>query len=78
MSVGPLPLQKLKMWNLPEVDLIGGPAQGLVVIVTGPTSGIGREVASALARRGATGACSGCVDAQEIAQPLLPARLPAA
>lgn len=56
-TVGTLPLQKLKMWNLPEVDLIGGPAQGLVFVVTGPTSGIGREVASALARRGAVGAC---------------------
>ncbi len=43
------------MRGLPSLDLIGGPAEGLTVIVTGPTSGIGRETAAELARRGATG-----------------------
>ncbi|PRW61076.1 short-chain dehydrogenase reductase SDR [Chlorella sorokiniana] len=47
-------LQKLWMRGLPSLDLIGGPAEGLTVIVTGPTSGIGRETAAELARRGAT------------------------
>lgn len=46
------------MRGLPSLDLIGGPAEGLTVIVTGPTSGIGRETAAELARRGATGGYS--------------------
>ncbi|PSC73472.1 short-chain dehydrogenase [Micractinium conductrix] len=46
-------LQKLWMRGLPELSLVGGPAAGQVVVVTGPTSGIGRETAVALARRGA-------------------------
>ena len=46
-------LQKLGMLHLDEVDYVGGPAEGLTAIVTGPTSGIGAETASALARRGA-------------------------
>jgi hypothetical protein len=29
------------MTHLDEVDFVGGPAKGLTVIVTGPTSGIG-------------------------------------
>jgi hypothetical protein len=41
--------------NLPSLDLIGGPVEGLVCIVTGPTSGIGKETATELARRGAHG-----------------------
>ena len=51
--------QKLWMRGLPSLDLIGGPAEGLTVVVTGPTSGIGRETAAALAARGATGARAG-------------------
>ena len=43
------------MLNLPSLDLIGGPVEGLVCIVTGPTSGIGKETATELARRGAHG-----------------------
>lgn len=43
------------MRGLPSLDLIGGPAEGQVVVVTGPTSGIGRETAAALASRGARG-----------------------
>jgi hypothetical protein len=43
------------MMNLPSLDLIGGPVEGLVCIVTGPTSGIGKETATELARRGAHG-----------------------
>ncbi|KAI3432217.1 hypothetical protein D9Q98_003779 [Chlorella vulgaris] len=46
-------LQKLWMRGLPPLSLIGGPAEGQVVIVTGPTSGIGKETAAALAARGA-------------------------
>ncbi|KAL4424097.1 hypothetical protein ABPG75_001398 [Micractinium tetrahymenae] len=46
-------LQKLWMRGLPSLSLIGGPAEGLVVVVTGPTSGIGTETAAALAARGA-------------------------
>ena len=47
--------QKLWMRGLPSLGLIGGPAEGQVVVVTGPTSGIGRETAAALAARGARG-----------------------
>ena len=47
--------QKLWMRGLPELSLIGGPAEGRVVVVTGPTSGIGKETAAALAARGAHG-----------------------
>jgi len=43
------------MRNLPEIGLIGGPTDGMVCIVTGPTSGIGKEAATELARRGAHG-----------------------
>lgn len=43
------------MRHLPQLDSIGGPADGLICIVTGPTSGIGREAAGELARRGAHG-----------------------
>ncbi|GAB4815098.1 hypothetical protein N2152v2_002144 [Parachlorella kessleri] len=46
-------LQKLWMRNLPTLESIGGPANGHVCIVTGPTSGIGWETAFALAQRGA-------------------------
>lgn len=48
-------MQKLWMMNLPSLDLIGGPVEGLVCVVTGPTSGIGKETATELARRGAHG-----------------------
>ncbi|KAG7674068.1 putative Dehydrogenase/reductase SDR family member FEY [Nannochloris sp. 'desiccata'] len=54
MAVGvEVALQKLWMMNLPSLDLIGGPVEGLVCVVTGPTSGIGKETATELARRGA-------------------------
>lgn len=53
-------LQKLWMRGLPSLSLIGGPADGLVVVVTGPTSGIGRETAAALAVRGARGERCAC------------------
>ncbi|KAL4419280.1 hypothetical protein ABPG77_008330 [Micractinium sp. CCAP 211/92] len=54
LSVGlELCLQKLWMRGLPSLSLIGGPAEGLVVVVTGPTSGIGKETAAELAARGA-------------------------
>ncbi|KAJ9508868.1 hypothetical protein QJQ45_028188 [Haematococcus lacustris] len=45
--------KKLGMQHLGSIDSVGGPVQGLTVIVTGPTSGIGKETAAALARRGA-------------------------
>ena len=51
--------QKLWMRGLPSLGLIGGPAEGQVVVVTGPTSGIGRETAAALAARGARGELQG-------------------
>jgi NAD(P)-dependent dehydrogenase (short-subunit alcohol dehydrogenase family) len=41
------------MRHLSDINLIGGPASGLVCIITGPTSGIGKEAALELARRGA-------------------------
>lgn len=47
--------QKLWMRGLPELSLVGGPAEGRVVVITGPTSGIGKETAAALAARGAHG-----------------------
>jgi NADP-dependent 3-hydroxy acid dehydrogenase YdfG len=43
------------MRHLPQLDGIGGPADGLICIVTGSTSGIGKEAAGELARRGAHG-----------------------
>lgn len=46
------------MRSLPSLDLIGGPAEGQMVVVTGPTSGIGKETAAALAARGAHGGCA--------------------
>ncbi|KAF5831959.1 hypothetical protein DUNSADRAFT_12354 [Dunaliella salina] len=41
------------MLHLPQIDQLGEPTPGLTAIVTGPTSGIGKETAAALARRGA-------------------------
>eukprot|EP00199_Chlamydomonas_sp_CCMP681_P004426 CAMPEP_0119113964 /NCGR_PEP_ID=MMETSP1180-20130426/45759_1 /TAXON_ID=3052 ORGANISM="Chlamydomonas cf sp, Strain CCMP681" /NCGR_SAMPLE_ID=MMETSP1180 /ASSEMBLY_ACC=CAM_ASM_000741 /LENGTH=81 /DNA_ID=CAMNT_0007102285 /DNA_START=77 /DNA_END=318 /DNA_ORIENTATION=+ len=41
------------MYDLDDVDFVGGPAKGLTIIITGPTSGIGKETAAAMARRGA-------------------------
>lgn len=41
--------------KIPDLSAIGGPVEGLVAIVTGPTSGIGKETATELARRGAHG-----------------------
>lgn len=52
-------MQKLWMRGLPSLSLIGGPAEGQVVVVTGPTSGIGRETAAALAARGSHGEFAG-------------------
>lgn len=43
--------QRFRLRTLPDVDSIGGPAEGLTFIVTGPTSGIGKETAAALLRR---------------------------
>ncbi|CAL5227473.1 g10450 [Coccomyxa viridis] len=45
--------QKLQLFRLPSLADIGGPVEGCTCIVTGPTSGIGRETASTLARRNA-------------------------
>ena len=47
--------QKLFNIGVPELRHIGGPVEGLVAVVTGPTSGIGRVTAIELGRRGATG-----------------------
>ena len=46
------------MRHLPSLQDIGGPVEGLVCIVTGPTAGIGKQTAMELARRGAHGRCS--------------------
>ncbi|MEW5316739.1 MAG: hypothetical protein WDW38_008090 [Sanguina aurantia] len=46
--------QKLSMRHLGDLDSMSGPMDGLTVIVTGPTSGIGKETAAVLARKGAT------------------------
>lgn len=45
--------QKIWMTHLGKLDTVGGPVDGLNIIVTGPTSGIGRETAATLVRRGA-------------------------
>jgi len=45
------------MRNLPPIGLIGGAVESQVCIITGPTSGIGKETAAELARRGAHGMC---------------------
>jgi len=45
--------QKFGMFHLDHIDFVGGSVKGLTAIVTGPTSGIGKETAAALARRGA-------------------------
>ena len=49
--------QRLGMRHLGPVDTVGdeGSVRGLTVVVTGPTAGIGRATAAALARRGAHG-----------------------
>ena len=47
--------QKLLNIGVPDLANIGGAANGLVALVTGPTSGIGRVTAIELGRRGATG-----------------------
>lgn len=47
--------QKLCTFRVPDLAAVGGPVKGLVALVTGPTSGIGRAVAVELGRRGATG-----------------------
>ena len=57
--------QKLLNLGVPELADVGGPVKGLVALVTGPTSGIGRVTAVELGRRGATGArksniCTNC------------------
>ncbi|DBA69396.1 hypothetical protein WJX79_008778 [Trebouxia sp. C0005] len=43
--------QKVRLRGVPPIDSVGGPAEGLTYIVTGPTSGIGKETAAALLRR---------------------------
>ena len=48
-------LQKLWTRKVGPLALTGGMAEDLVCIVTGPTSGIGKEIAKELARRGAQG-----------------------
>jgi len=52
-SMGLVFFQKWGMLHLPQIDQLGEPTPGLTAIVTGPTSGIGKETAAALARRGA-------------------------
>lgn len=53
-------LQKVWMRHVPPLKEVGGPAKDMVCIVTGPTSGIGRETALELARRGAHGEYRNC------------------
>lgn len=48
-------MQKWSMRQVPSLQEIGGPVDGLVCIITGPTSGIGKQTAIELARRGAHG-----------------------
>ena len=48
--------QKLFTWHVPSLRKVGGSLDGQVAMVTGATSGIGRETALELGRRGATGA----------------------
>ena len=60
--LGDVFLQRLFLARLGPPDAVGGPAAGRTFIVTGPTSGIGRETAAALARRGAR-LVLGCRDA---------------
>ncbi|KAK2075920.1 hypothetical protein QBZ16_001256 [Prototheca wickerhamii] len=45
--------QKLSLRGVPELPDIGASAEGLTIIVTGPTGGIGQQSAAELARRGA-------------------------
>uniref|UniRef100_A0A7S0RWZ8 Uncharacterized protein n=1 Tax=Chlamydomonas leiostraca TaxID=1034604 RepID=A0A7S0RWZ8_9CHLO len=52
-SAGMVFFQKFGMFHLDHIDFVGGSVKGLTAIVTGPTSGIGKETAAALARRGA-------------------------
>lgn len=50
--------QKLTMGHVPELPDVGASAEGLTIIVTGPTGGIGQQSAAELARRGAKGTMS--------------------
>ena len=55
MHVRLLP-QKVSLRGVPELPDIGASAEGLTIIITGPTGGIGQQSAAELARRGAKGA----------------------